>query len=373
MECATGLGPLFADMAHNFVSRDMTQNSLQVAVTGGAGFIGQHFCGRLNSQGALASIIDIRAPARPIPGVRSVVGDVRDTDALRAALRGANAVLHLAAAHHDYGITRETFFGVNEGGARALCAVMDEQGIRKLCFFSSVAVYGSHDEPPDEDTACRPESHYGESKLAVETVFREWAAKGEGRTVLVIRPTVTFGPGHFANMYTLVRQIRSRLYVSVGRGTNRKSLVYIDNIVDATMTLWARGNAPAFDVFNAVDKPDLTSRAIGDAVFGALDRSLPRFSIPLWAALIAAFPFDVIISVTGLNLPISSDRVRKFAIANSVFRADKLKNAGITPGITLETGIERMVAWYLEEGSALPLDRSVPPPDPILLSATPNA
>lgn len=348
----------------------MTDHALRVSVTGGAGFIGHHICERLGDQGALESIIDLRASrSRRVQG-RHILGDVRDPEALRVAFRGANAVLHLAAAHHDFGIDDTTYFSVNEGGARQICQVMDDMGIRKLCFMSSVAVYGSEYTCPDETTECRPDTPYGRSKLAGEEVFQEWAAQGEDRSVLVIRPTVTFGAGHFANMYMLIRQIASGLYVAVGPGQNRKSLVYVDNLVAATLSLWARTNTPAFEVYNVVDKPDLTSRAIAEAVHRALERSLPAINVPTWAALMAAKPFDAVIALTGLNLPVSSDRVRKFVEANTTYSADKLARSGFRPFVTLEEGIERMVRWYQEEGRSLPVDRSIPPAEVVPLTSS---
>lgn len=348
----------------------MTDQTLRVSVTGGAGFIGRHICTRLGDRGGLESIIDLRASRDEGLRGRQILGDVRDPEALRIAFRGANAVMHLAAAHHDFGIDDATYFSVNEGGARQICRVMDELGIRKLCFMSSVAVYGSGYTCPDETTECRPETTYGQSKLAAEEVLREWAIQGEDRSVLVIRPTVTFGAGHFANMYTLIRQIASRLYVAVGPGQNRKSLVYVDNLVDATLSLWARNDPPAFDVYNVVDKPDLSSRAIAEVVHRALRRPPPAIKVPTWAALMAAKPFDAVIALTGRNLPISSNRVRKFVEANTTYAADKLARSGFRPSVTLEEGIQRMVRWYQEEGRSLPVDRSIPPADVVPLTSS---
>jgi nucleoside-diphosphate-sugar epimerase len=336
---------------------------LRISVTGGAGFIGRHFCRRLRPRQSLHSILDIRPTPEPGPDFRQVLGDVRDPDAVRAALEGADAVLHLAAAHHDFGISPDTFFSVNEEGARVLCQGMDEAGIRTVCFFSTVAVYGSEAEHPDESAACRPESPYGESKLAGENVFRDWMQQGDGRSVLIIRPTVTFGPGHFANVYTLIRQIRSRMFVRVGPGRNRKSLVYVDNLVDATLELWSRLEPGQVDICNMVDKPDLTSREISDAVYRALGRRPPRIGIPMWAALLAALPFDLTIALTGRNLPISSARVKKFAQANTRFAAGRLEQAGIRGSVPLDVGLQQMVKWYLDEGANLPLDRSIPSPE----------
>jgi nucleoside-diphosphate-sugar epimerase len=321
-------------------------------ITGGAGFVGRHFIERLAAAGAEVTILDLVRPAWDVGRARVVVGDVRDAATVRDALAGCDRVLHLAAAHHDFGIARETYFAVNEGSARVLCAEMDAAGVRDLCFFSTVAVYGNAAEPITEATAPQPASPYGASKLAGEAVFRAWAALGAGRRALVIRPTVIFGPRHFANMYTLIRQIASGRFVRVGAGTNVKSLVYIDNVIDATLALWGRPDAPAFDVVNAVDKPDLTSGEITDAIAEALGRPRGRLSIPLGAALALAIPFDVVIKVTGRNLPISGARVRKLFAAQTKFEAERLGAAGITPRVTLRDGLARMVRWYLAEGRA---------------------
>ena len=335
---------------------------MRICVTGGAGFIGRHFCRRLAPDGGIESILDIRGTAEP-GDFREVVGDIRDPVAVAEALRGADALLHLAAAHHDFGISRDTFFSVNETGARVLCEGLDDAGIRTACFFSTVAVYGPDAVDPDETSPCDPVSPYGESKLAGEAVFREWASQGDGRSVLIIRPTVTFGPGHFANVYTLIRQIRSRMFMRVGEGTNYKSLVYVDNLVDATLGLWSDLPPGAVDVCNMVDKPDLTSREIAEAIYAALGRKPPRVSIPLAAALVASLPFDLVIALTGKNLPVSSARVRKFAEAHTRFAARRLADAGLRGAVSLPEGLKRMVEWYEQEGAKLPLDRSIPGPD----------
>lgn len=341
----------------------------RIAITGGAGFIGRHFARRFSALGIPVSTLDLRAPAEPTSDERVIVGDVRDPLAVRTVLEGADKVLHLAAAHHDFGIERETFFSVNEGGTRTLCSGMDEAGIREVCFFSSVAVYGPEAESPDESSQCRPDSHYGESKLEAEHRLGDWAQRGEARSVLVIRPTVTFGPGNFANMYTLIRQIASGVYLPVGPGANRKSLVYVDNVVAATLELWLErsGDAAAVRIFNAVDKPDLSSREIEEAVFRGLNRRSPRLRVPLTLAKLAAQPFDAVIAITGRNLPISTARIKKFAEANTVFGATGLAEAGIEQKVSLVEGIRRMVDWYCESGRFLPIDRSVPPSEVVPL------
>jgi nucleoside-diphosphate-sugar epimerase len=333
---------------------------MNILITGGSGFIGRFFAEQLSAAGHRLVNLDLVAPAAPGIFVRDLRGDVRDPAAVRDAIDGCDAVLHLAAAHHDFGIERETYFAVNEGAATVLCRAMDDAGITKACFFSSCAVYGDAPEPRHEDGPTAPNSHYGASKLAGEQVFRAWSGRGDRRT-LVIRPTITFGPRNFANMYSLIRQIDTGRYLNVGRGTNIKSLSYVENTVDAALMLWAREDRPAFDVYNYIDKPDLTSRQIAESIYRALGRPAPGFSVPAPLALMLGLPFDAVIALTGKNLPVSTARIRKLAIAQTRFEADKLSAAGFVPRVTLEQGIARMVQWYVREGRAQQPVWHIPP------------
>jgi nucleoside-diphosphate-sugar epimerase len=332
-----------------------------VLVTGGAGFIGAYLCERLAARGHPITVLDLAPPAAGAPVARAVVGDVRDPATVRDALAGCEAVFHLAAAHHDYGIAERTYFDVNEGGARVLCAAVDAAGVREVCFYSSVAVFGDAPAPHHERAPTAPTHPYGASKLAGERVFAEWAGRGEGRRVLVIRPTITFGPGNVANMYALIRQIRSRLFARVGPGSNVKSLSYVENLVDATLYLWNLPDRPAYDTYHWVEKPDWTSRQIVDGIRAALGRGPSRAGIPLPLALALATPFDLLARLTGRHFPISRARVRKLAGDHTQFEADKARAAGFTPAVTLDEGVRRMVAWFLHEGRHAPAVHRLPP------------
>jgi GlcNAc-P-P-Und epimerase len=333
---------------------------VNVLITGGSGFIGRYFHTALLAAGHQVSILDLTTPSWDAAPARIVVGDVRDPSAVRRALGGCDAILHLAAAHHDFGIARETFFSVNETGARILCAGADEAGLKNICFFSTVAVYGAAPKPHHEEAATSPVSPYGESKLAAERVFRTWTEAGNGRRCLVIRPTVVFGPRNFANMYTLIRQVDAGPFLRVGTGDNIKSLAYVENLVEGVLHLWQNPVAEAFEVFNYVDKPDLDTRSLIAAIYGALGRRPPTFHLPLGLALVGALLFDLMIRISGRNLPISTARIRKMS-AQTQFEADKVREAGFEPSVTLVEGINRMTRWYLNEGRHPPEDGQLPP------------
>jgi len=338
----------------------------RVVVLGGSGFIGSHLIPALLSSGMSVVNFDIFEPTDPLPTeVEYVRGDIRNENALATAFAGADAVVNLAAAHHDFGIPESTFESVNIGGARAVTAAMTEAGIKNLCFYSSVAVYGDSEQAPTETSPTTPTNIYGRTKLEAEGVYRAWADSDPGRRALIVRPAVVFGPRNAANMYRLIDQIARRRFLSVGNGANEKSMVYVENIVQAIMFLWQSEPKVQPEIVNCVDEPNLTSAEIIRHVYTALGRRAPRFHLPLAPAIWLAKPLDLVAKLTKRDLPITSNRIAKLGASETAFSAHRLRSLGFTPEVPLRVGITRMVNWYQD------LDRDpssythIPPEEPV--------
>lgn len=286
-------------------------------------------------------------------------------------MEGVDMVVNLAAAHHDFGIAYDTYYSVNEHGSQMVCDAMDRAGVKELVFYSTVAVYGDAPTPHEETAPTAPNSPYGGSKLKGESVFKKWVDQGDGRNALIIRPTVTFGVHNFANMYSLIRQIDSGKYARFGKGTNIKSLSYVENIVHATLFLKGmQSDKPnreieSFEIFNYIDKPDLTSTQISDHVSACLGKK-PAIAMPYFVGMLLGLPFDVVIKLTGKNLPISTARVKKMFKTETKFEADKLLGVGYQPKVPLKEGIDRMVKWYMETGKNENAEWHQPPAEPVM-------
>lgn len=344
---------------------------MKILITGGSGFIAGYFHRDLSALGHELVNLDLVEPSGPQAGMAYVKGDIRDPKALDRAMEGVDMVVNLAAAHHDFGIEHDTYYSVNEHGSQQVCDAMDRAGIRDAIFYSTVAVYGDAPTPHEETAPTAPNSPYGGSKLKGEGVFRRWAEKGDGRRALVIRPTVTFGVHNFANMYSLIRQIDSGKYFRFGAGTNIKSLSYVENIVDATLFLKGLNEAKPnrdigdFEIFNYIDKPDLTSTEISNTVSACLSRK-PAPGVPYALGMMMGLPFDVVIKLTGKNLPISTARVKKMFKTETKFEADKLLGVGYTPKVPLKEGIDRMVKWYSAGGKDEDAQWNQPPAQAVM-------
>jgi nucleoside-diphosphate-sugar epimerase len=321
---------------------------MKLCITGGSGFIGRRMRQVLADLRHDVVVLDRQAdPSGFRPTERFVHGDVRDEAICREAVTGCDRVLHLAANHSDFGISRRDYFDVNVNGMRALCRALVDVGITQLCFFSSVAVYGSDTRVREETDAPRPEHAYGESKLAAEDVVGQWAAAAKDRDALIIRPTVVFGPESRANVYKLIRHIARRRYFPVGSGTNQKSLAYVDNVVDATLQLWGLTRSDGTQkshqgVFNYVDLPDMTVAEIDHFIYRELGRTPPPFRLPLGFGMAAAWPFDMLARATGWNLPVTRARVAKLNTPTR-FSAAKVLATGFQPRITLAQGLRTTI------------------------------
>lgn len=346
---------------------------MKILITGGSGFIAEYFHRDLGALGHELVTLDLITPTPGTPSAASayIHGDIRDPKALDEAMQGVDLVVNLAAAHHDFGIAHDTYYSVNEHGSQMVCDAMDRAGVKNVIFYSTVATYGDAQPPHHEEAPTQPNSPYGGSKLKGEAVFSNWVNKGDGRNALIIRPTVTFGVHNFANMYSLIRQIDSGKYARFGPGTNIKSLSYVENIVDATLFLSGlKADKPNreienFEIFNFIDKPDLTSTEISDHVSKCLGKK-PAPALPYFVGMLLGLPFDVVIKLTGKNLPISTARVKKMFKTQTKFEADKLLSTGYTPKVELKEGINRMVQWYLQSGKNENAEWHQPPADPVL-------
>lgn len=317
----------------------------KIFFTGASGFIGSHFHEILDHKNL--TNFDKNEPLNKYNST-FINGNVRDAGALEIAMRKnpSDIIIALAAEHKDFGISDKEYFLTNEMGTENICKAATKNNINKIVFYSSVAVYGGNTEPSSEDMTPNPNLPYGASKLAGEEVLRKWQDEDKNRSVLIIRPTVVYGERNIANMFKLIDQINRGRYFHIGKGDNIKSIIYVKNLVDATLYLINK-MSPGFEIYNYADEPQLTSREIADIITSSLSRKKP-IKLPYWMVYTMGIPFDIAIKLTGKDLPISTNRVKKFC-TQTYHTAPKVKAAGFKPKYTNKEGLQRMVTWMKTE------------------------
>ncbi len=316
-------------------------------ITGGAGFVGTNLGQALAAEGEAFRILD-RRPSQLFAD-RGQILDILDADQLAQSMSG-ETIYHLAAEHRDDVRPLDLYEKVNVEGTRNVARAAALRGVARIVFTSSVAVYGFAAPGTGEDGPINPFNEYGRTKYAAEGVLREWQAGDPARRSLVIlRPTVIFGPGNRGNVFNLFSQIASGRFLMVGNGRNLKSMAYVENIV-AFLRHVAR--APAgVHLFNYVDKPD---QNMNDLVAHVRETVLkkpgtgPRLPLPVGMAL--GHLADGVARVTGRKLPVSAIRVKKFVSTTAFSSAahgagadwgQGTETAGFTAPVPLAEGIRR--------------------------------
>lgn len=316
---------------------------MKIAVTGDSGFIGSYLTRALMEQGHSVCGIDLNPQKKYEIHYPAVTGDILDGAALDQLPQDIDCIIHLAAAHKDFGVTQEEYYRVNVDGMRSLLKFASKRGIDRFIFYSTVAVYGDN-QPSDESTAPAPINHYGGSKLEAEGVLKEWTAGNSARASVIIRPSVVFGPLNVANIFKLIKQVCDGKFFWVGDGKNVKSIAYVENIVEATLFLLNR-LSPGIQLYNYSDEPHMQTRDLVAMISRLSKKPVSSFHIPLSAALVAAGIFDVLGRISGYDFPITSARIKKFNTSTE-HRSGKIRSEGFRPSHTLEEGIEKNIHWY---------------------------
>jgi UDP-glucose 4-epimerase len=179
----------------------MAADRLTVAVTGPTGDLGISIVNALERSRAVKSVVGMaRRPFDPAErGWKKTEyrqGDVTDDGSVRDLVKGADVVVHLAFAILDASdATRE----LNIEGSRRVFEAAAEAGAKRICYASSVASYGFHDDNPDwltEEIPPRgsPEHPYSHQKAEVERVLGDVLLKRTGTVAYAFRPCIVAGP-----------------------------------------------------------------------------------------------------------------------------------------------------------------------------------
>ena len=181
---------------------------MTVTVTGGAGYVGALVVDELLESGRDVRVLDVLlhgqedvAAEIEARGVELVRGDIRDPDARRKALEGAEAVVHLAAIVGDPACARDPELSndVNVEGSRALVQDARDLGVERLIFASTCSNYGRMADPTvpiDEGGELAPVSLYAEQKVGIEKALLESGnGNGEGLRPTCLRFATVYGVG----------------------------------------------------------------------------------------------------------------------------------------------------------------------------------
>ncbi|QRK10078.1 NAD-dependent epimerase/dehydratase family protein [Archangium violaceum] len=219
-------------------------------VTGGLGFIGRALAEALVRRGDRVTLLARPGGARPPEGTTPWPADLRSTEGLEDALRGADVVFHLAAnANTTRAIEEPRYdFEVNVGGTFNLLEAALRARARRFVYVSSAAVYGTPERfPMDELHPTRPFMPYGATKLSGELLCRVFH-HAHGLETVIGRPFCVYGPGEdparaMVEVSRFLRWHLNGLPIPVLGDARRKTrdFVHVDDVVSALLLLAEAG------------------------------------------------------------------------------------------------------------------------------------
>lgn len=313
-------------------------------VTGANGAIGSALTKRLSHLGwEVAALVRPGSEATHLThlaGVEIVRGELGDAAALATGCCDRDAVFHLAAlVHADPGTSEAQFQRVNAEGTRLLAEAAVKARVARFVYFSTVAVYPASGMVMDENSVVAPESPYGRSKLDGERVVMSTTPR---MGVTILRLPVVYGPHDRGNVARLIQAIREGKFALAGDGRNVKSMLALDNAIDAAVLVATDARAVGA-TYVVTDARDYTQVEIAETIAEILGKSRRFLKLPLRPMIVLARLADAFSSISGMRLPLTVDRVTKLATSARYSGARLRTELGFIPRQELREGLIQQI------------------------------
>jgi len=314
-----------------------------VLITGAGGFIGRALCAKIlvegrQVRGTFRSESNVSRLSDGVEGVsiRSIDSDTKWDD----ALAGIDTVVHLAARVHVMDDSSSDplteYRKVNVEGTKCLAVASANAGVKRFIFISSIKVNGEgKDVAYTEDDEVSPQDYYGVTKWEAEQELHKISDKTDLETV-ILRPPLVYGPGVKANFLRLVNLVKFRIPLPLGCIKNRRSLIYIANLVDAIITCMTNPNA-AGKTYLVSDGEDVSTPELIRRIGAAFRRRALLLPVPVRIMRLAG-------RITG-----KYDEVERLVGSLTVDISKIRKELEWKPPYTMEHGLRETAKWYAKK------------------------
>jgi dihydroflavonol-4-reductase len=324
---------------------------MKVLITGASGFVGAAVLRRLLAQGhAARALVRPSSPRANLDGldVEVVEGDLTDPASLIRAVRGCEALYHVAADYRLWTRNPDELYQSNVTGTRHILRAAGEAGVERIVYTSSVAVLGLHADgtPADEETPSTLEDmigHYKRSKFQAEEAVRRMI-EDEGLPVVIVNPSTPIGPRDIKPTPT-GRTIRDaalgRMPAYVDTGLN---LVHVDDVAEGHLLAFERGKIGERYILGG---HNLSLREILEAIARITGRPAPRIRLPHEAVMPIAYLSEAWAWLTHGPEPRATVDGVRMSKKLMFFSSEKARRELSYQARPVEEALRDAVAWFL--------------------------
>jgi len=323
---------------------------LRVLVTGATGFLGGHLIEEM-SKGPHVPVCAYRTGSDTGKidrlGLEKINFDLTDPTAMRTALTGIDAVVHLAA-YYTFTGRKEMYDKVNVKGTGDLVKICEDAGVRRFLYCSSTEAMGPIADPPgDESSPLNPQYEYGRSKARAEELVR---ASGLDWTIL--RPSGIYGPSNVDDVsfyfITSFKGFASKFII--GSGKNLIQFVHVKDVVQAFVKALEAPSSIGRTYIITQARP-YTYEEVYRVLADIFQQPEPRWRVPKGLAKIMMLPIEGFNALIGRENFLYRRETVESVTSDRAFSIDRARDElGYEPEYDLPQGMAETVTWYKENG-----------------------